>query len=100
MYRASDYQRAFHDYGEACYYMAQYNNIQYNRVLRKVIDALFAMPSQEIDLIVDKLVAYWSSQRLDQDYPDFVRSCQEVKFTCRILDIRQLHAYASENPFL
>jgi tetratricopeptide (TPR) repeat protein len=79
LYGASDYKEAFRHYGEACYYMTQYNNLEYNKLLRKVVDALFEVPSEEIGPIVDELVTYWSSQGLDKDYPDFVSSCQEVK---------------------
>jgi tetratricopeptide (TPR) repeat protein len=79
LYEAGDYKHAFRNYGEACYYMAQYNNLEYSKGLRKVVDTLFEVPSQEIGPIVDELVAYWSSQGLDKDYPDFVSSCQEVK---------------------
>ncbi len=79
LYEAGNYKEAFRNYGEACYYMTQYNDLEYNKSLRKVIDALFEVPSEEIGPIVDELVAYWSSQGSDKDYPDFVSSCQEVK---------------------
>jgi hypothetical protein len=79
LYQADNYKEAFRNYGEACYYMTQYNDLEYNRVLRKMIDMLFEMPSQEIGPIVDELIAYWSAQRLDKDYPNFISSCQEVK---------------------
>jgi tetratricopeptide (TPR) repeat protein len=80
LYESGDYKEAFRNYGEACYYMTQYNDLQYKKRLRKVVDALFdKVPSEEITPIVDELVAYWSSQGLDKDYPDFVSSCQEVK---------------------
>jgi tetratricopeptide (TPR) repeat protein len=79
LYEAGDYKAAFRNYGEACSYMARYNDLEYNKGLRKVIDALFEVPSQEIGPIVDELVAYWSSQGLEKEYPDFISSCQEVK---------------------
>jgi tetratricopeptide (TPR) repeat protein len=79
LYETGNYKEAFDKYGEACYYMTQYNNLEYSKGLRKVVDALFEVPSQEIGPIVDKLVAYWSTQGLDKDYADFVSSCQEVK---------------------
>lgn len=74
-----NHNEAFRKYGEACYYMTQYNNFEYNKGLRKVVDKLFDVPSQEIAPIVDELVAYWSSQGLEKEFPDFVDSCQEVK---------------------
>jgi tetratricopeptide (TPR) repeat protein len=79
LYEAGNYKDAFRNYGEACYYMTQYNDLEYNKGLRKVVDALFEVPSQEVGPIVNELVAYWSSQGLDKDYPDFASSCQEVK---------------------
>jgi tetratricopeptide (TPR) repeat protein len=79
LYETGNYKEAFRKYGEACHYMTQYNNLEYNKGVRKVVDALFEIPSQEIGPIVDELVAYWSSQGLDKDHPDFVSSCQEVK---------------------
>lgn len=79
LYQAGDYKVAFQNYGEACHYMTRYNILEYSRGLRKVVDTLLGVPSQEIGPIVDELVAYWSSQGLDKDYPDFVSSCQEVR---------------------
>jgi len=50
--------------------MTRYNDLEYHKGLRKVVDRLFEVPSQEIGPIIDELVAYWSSQGLDKDYPD------------------------------
>jgi tetratricopeptide (TPR) repeat protein len=80
LYQRGDYRAAFRNYGEACYYMTRYNNLEYQRGLRKVIDTLFELPSQEeVSPLVDELVAYWHAQGLEKEYPDFVKSCQEVK---------------------
>jgi len=79
LYNNNSYKEAFSRYGEACYYMARYNDIEYRKRLRKVVDTLFEVPTEEISPIIDELVAYWSSQGADKDFPDFVSSCQEVK---------------------
>ena len=79
LYESGNYKDAFRNYGEACYYMTQYNDLEYHKSLRKVVDTLLEVPTQEIGPIVDELVTYWSSQGLDKDYSDFVNSCQEVK---------------------
>jgi tetratricopeptide (TPR) repeat protein len=79
LYDAHEYQEAFRDYGEACFHMTQYNDHEYDKGLRKVINKLFDMPPQEIDPIVDELVTFWTAQGLEKMYPKFVSSCQEVK---------------------
>jgi tetratricopeptide (TPR) repeat protein len=74
------YKEAFSKYGEACYYMAQYNNLEYRKRLEKVSDALFGVPpSEEIGAIIDELVAYWSSQGADKEFPDFTSTCLDIK---------------------
>ncbi len=78
-YEAQNYKEAFINYGEACYYMMQYNQLEYNKELRKLVDHLLETPPDEINPIVDKLVAYWSSQGLDKSYPDFISSNEEVR---------------------
>ena len=59
--------------------MTRYNQLEYNKTLRTLIDKLLETPSQEINPIVDSLVAYWSSQGLEKGYPDFISSCEEVR---------------------
>jgi tetratricopeptide (TPR) repeat protein len=79
LYEARSYTNAFRYYGQACYYMTRYNQLEYNKTLRTLIDKLLETPSQEINPIVDSLVAYWSSQGLEKGYPDFISSCEEVR---------------------
>lgn len=79
LYEAHSYTNAFPYYGQACYYMTRYNQLEYNKTLRILIDKLLETPSQEINPIVDSLVAYWSSQGLEKSHPDFISSCEEVR---------------------
>ncbi len=79
LYEAHKYKEAFVNYGEACYYMTQYNQLEYNNALRKVVDNLLETPPNQINQIVDDLVAYWSSQGLEKSHPDFISSCEEVR---------------------
>lgn len=79
LYDAHNYKEAFRNYGEACYALARYNNREYQKGLRKMGDAFYNVPPEEINPIADALIAYWSAQGLETDYPDFVSTCQEMK---------------------
>ncbi len=78
-YQDGEYHAAFRLYGEACRYITYHNSVAYQRMLRKVIDALLEIPSKEIDPVIDELISYWTAQGLSVEYPDFVSSCEEVR---------------------
>lgn len=77
-YNASRYRDAFIHYGEYCYNMAWRNALEYGKALRKLIDQLVGIPTDQLHPIVDALIAYWSEQHMDKDHPDFVNACKEV----------------------
>jgi len=77
-YNAGRYWDAFIHYRNYCYNMARRNVLEYSKALRKLIDQLVGIPTDQIHPIVDALIAYWSQQHMDKDYPDFVNACKEV----------------------
>jgi tetratricopeptide (TPR) repeat protein len=78
-FQLHEYQSAFQYYGEACRAITDHNILQYQKILRKVIDNLLEIPYQEINPIVDALIAYWVEQGLAVKYPELINSCKEVK---------------------
>ena len=82
-FQADAYQAAFRLYGEACRYITYHNVVRYQRILRKVIDALLEIPFKEINPIIDELSSYWIAQGLSVEYPDLVSSCEEVRMLVR-----------------
>ena len=78
-FQLENYQVAFQHYGEACRYITYHNFVQYQRVVRKIVDALLEMPYGEINAVVETLIKYWVEQGLNVDYPELISSCEEVK---------------------
>jgi hypothetical protein len=64
--------------------MAAYNMHQYNKAVRQLVDALFGVPPQEVKAVVDMLTNYWQEQGLDQQYPDFIPTCEEVRLLLNV----------------
>jgi hypothetical protein len=52
--------------------------------MRQLVDALFGVPPQEVQAIVDMLISYWQEQGLEQKYPDFITTCEEVKLLLNV----------------
>ncbi len=77
-YNAGRYWDAFIHYREYCYNMVRRNVVEYSRALRKLIDQLVGIPTDQIHPIVDALITYWSERHMDKDHPDFVNACKEV----------------------
>ena len=63
--------------------MTYHNAVRYQRILRKVIDALLEIPFKEINPIIDELISYWVAQGLSVEYPDLISSCEEVRLLVR-----------------
>jgi hypothetical protein len=59
--------------------MADYNMLWYNKYMRQLADSLFGVPHEEVKAIVDILISYWREQGLEQKYPDFIPTCEEVR---------------------
>jgi hypothetical protein len=64
--------------------MATYNMLWYNKSLRQLVDALLGVPPLEVKAIVDMLMSYWQEQGLDQKFPDFITTCEEVKLLLNV----------------
>jgi tetratricopeptide (TPR) repeat protein len=84
LYEQGAYSEAFHLFAQACQYMATYNMLHYNKSIRQLVDTLFGVPPQEVKAIVDALIGYWQEQGLDQKFPDFIPTCEEVKLLLNV----------------
>jgi hypothetical protein len=78
-FQQQEYQLAFQYYGEACHFITYYNVVEYQKILRKVIDALLEIPYTEINPIIDGLISYWIERGLNVKYPELINLCEEVK---------------------
>src|SRR2546428_5551916 len=78
-HREGDYRRAFEHFAASCRYMALYNPIRYSKALRKLLDTLLKTPRNELSAVTTALVAYWSEQELAESFPEFIRTCDEVR---------------------
>ena len=84
LYERGMYLEGFHLFAEACQCMAAYNMLHYNKSIRRLVDSLFGVPLPEVKAIVEMLVSYWQGEGLDQKYPDFVITCEEVKLLLNV----------------
>jgi tetratricopeptide (TPR) repeat protein len=79
MYRRKQkYQSAFRHYRVACRYMALRGSLEFNRMLRKLNDALLEIPGNFLPGIIDSLLSYWYELGLDEKYPGLPETCREV----------------------
>jgi tetratricopeptide (TPR) repeat protein len=76
-YNAGDYLQAFKQFGICCYYMAQYNSVQYEKAARKLTNALLILPKQQFAEVQNALMIYWSSVDL-QDKEMLSHALEEV----------------------
>lgn len=72
IFNDKDYKTAFQHFALYCTYMAQYNSSEFKKAVQKLIDALLNVPKDAIPSIVQDLLAYWTSHKLDEEYPEFM----------------------------
>lgn len=84
LYEQGMYLEAFRLFGQACHSMADYNTLWYNKYIRLLVDALFGVPPDEVKAIADILISYWQEQGLEQKYPDFIPTCEEVRLLLNV----------------
>jgi len=76
--RRQEYQSAFRHYRVACRYMALRGSLEFNRMLRKLNDALLEIPGTFLPGVIDSLLSYWYELGLDEEYPELPETCREV----------------------
>jgi tetratricopeptide (TPR) repeat protein len=81
-YRAGRYQEAFSLYHEYCRYLAMYNEVEYNKATRRIMDLLFHVPKDQVSSIIDTFIVYWSNQGMDKTHPDLINSLKDTKEAC------------------
>ena len=72
------YQIAFQHYARYVRYMALYNKVQYGKALRKTIDLLLDTPRHVIPSLINLLMAYWSTEKMEQTHPELINECQAI----------------------
>jgi len=78
-YKADRFRDAFKHYRVACKYLAQHNTVQFEKILRKLVDLLLDMPRDLLPGIIDLLLEYWYNLELDKSYPALLDTCKEVR---------------------
>ena len=78
-YKAERYRNAFKHYRVTCKYFAQYNPVQFQKFLRRLVDLLLDMPEPLLLSMVDLLLDYWFDLKLDKTYPALLDTCKEVR---------------------
>ena len=73
------YHEGLQSYAQACHYMAKFSLFHYKKALRTTTDALLELPAQEIPPGVDILASYWKAQGLEQDHPELINACDEIR---------------------
>jgi tetratricopeptide (TPR) repeat protein len=84
LYERGMYLEAFRLFAQACHSMADYNMLWYNKYMRQLVDSLFGVPHEEVKAAVDILISYWREQGLEQKYPDFIPTCEEVRLLLNV----------------
>jgi Predicted N-acetylglucosaminyl transferase len=64
-YQSSQYQSAFQRFALYCYHMSQFNIQEYDAAIRYLVDALLALPIEQIAEVKTALIAYWNTLTLD-----------------------------------
>ncbi len=78
-YRHGQYRAAFERYAEACKFVAQYGQLDFLKLLRKLEDRLLDTPDELLPATLTVLMTYWSDNHLDDEYPDFSAVCRLVQ---------------------
>ena len=80
-YKEHEYKLAFEHYGRYCYYMALYNQAEYERAVRKITGLLLELPLSQEDVfgLLESLEAYWNSLQLAESSSLMMGALKEVR---------------------
>ena len=79
-FRARQYREAFRFLGEACYVMAQYNQVRFEDALSALEDYLMETPEQEIPQILKDLQQFsWLDESLTWEYSKFREALEKIE---------------------
>jgi hypothetical protein len=53
--------------------------LRYNNFLRKLNDVLLQISGAQIAEITQELMTYWQEQGLEQEFPELIALCEEVR---------------------
>jgi tetratricopeptide (TPR) repeat protein len=77
-YGAGDYPMAFRHFVLHCHHMADYNFSEFSTAMQKVVDALLDVPKGEVPSLLEGLLTYWTTQQLNEKYPEFLQTFEEI----------------------
>ncbi|QBD79923.1 tetratricopeptide repeat protein [Ktedonosporobacter rubrisoli] len=77
-YQQGEYQQAFRYYRIACRYMAMRPSLEFERLLRKLVDLMLEMPGSFLPGVIDSLLEYWYGLGLEKKHPQLLNACKEV----------------------
>jgi tetratricopeptide (TPR) repeat protein len=79
LYYLGEFRRAFQHYAVYCHYMTLYNYAEYGIAVQKVIDALIGIIGKDVETILDDIALYWEKHQLNEEYPELIAACEEVR---------------------
>lgn len=78
LYHQDAFKEAFQHFVAYCHDMVLYNYGEYRIAVQRLIDALVGVLNQDIEDIVNEIIAYWKEHHLDEDYPELITACNGV----------------------
>ena len=80
-YRAGDYQNAFQHFGKYCYYMVQFNPVEYETAVRRTIGQLLQLPGEDFNSQWKQLNDFWHTLDLKEEHSQMLYALEDVKAT-------------------
>jgi tetratricopeptide (TPR) repeat protein len=77
-YKIQDYDEAFQHFVQSCHHMALHNTIEFSIAVRLSTDSLMGVPKDVLPIVTRKMLDYWHSHQLEEDYPELVEAFREI----------------------
>jgi tetratricopeptide (TPR) repeat protein len=98
-FERGDYDKAFHQYLNECRLAAQHKSARLERALNQVVAGRISQLASESDRrkYADYLIDEWRRLSLDNEFPQFIEECQQIKQFLGLPDAKEeqrlLHIY-------
>jgi hypothetical protein len=79
LYHRNEFRQAFQHFVAYCHYMTLYNYAEYRLAVRRVVDALIGVTDRGAAIILSDISSYWEKYHLNEEYPELIASCEEIK---------------------
>ena len=78
-YNAGDYKVATQHFGQYCYYMSQYNPVEYEKAVRRTVEQLLKLPGDEFNSRWQQLNDFWRTFDLVEENSQMLHALEDIK---------------------